>query len=223
MGSKYIDDKWIGKKFGRLTVIDILGHNEKGKIMWLMRCDCGNVRSVCVNNIINGHSTSCGCYVRELFLNSITKHGKYHTRMYMVWRNIIERCTPGTVQAKHYADRGIRLCDEWKDFFAFEKWAMENGYSDKLSIERINVDGDYCPDNCIWIDRKFQTRNQTTTHWVEWKGKRMSLAEACEIEGMPYKQVFARVKYCGWTLEDALTKPIRSVRGAARKRCQQDG
>jgi hypothetical protein len=123
---------------------------------------------------------------------------------------------------KQYAGRGIKVCEEWSNYENFAKWARENGFREDLSIERIDVNGDYCPDNCKWIPIEKQARNRTTTKWVEFEGKRMSLAEAAEIVGLPYKQVHFRLKH-GWSLEEALYVPLQKGRSDLRKKCDKLG
>jgi hypothetical protein len=121
-----------------------------------------------------------------------------------------DRCNPNHADSKGYGKRGITICDDWKTYENFAEWARNNGYSDNLTIERIDVNGNYCPENCTWIPLAQQARNRRTTHWVEFNGRRMSLAEACEIAGLPYKQVFERIVKRHWEVEKALTVPMRS-------------
>lgn len=211
--AKYNDKGYIGQRFGSLVVKDIK-HEPTGKPywwMWLCKCDCGKEKWMRPDFVSSGHSKTCGCGRR--FSGAIT-HGESKTRLYMIWRRMVERCNPNIHYAKfsyRYAGRGIRVCDEWQDYVTFAAWAKANGYDDTKSIERIDNDGNYCPENCKWIERGKQARNRGTTFWVEYQGRRMSLAEACEIAGMPYKQVFARLKW-NWPLEKALSIPINETR-----------
>ena len=145
-------------------------------------------------------------------------HGESHTRLHNTWLGIIDRCR----HHKGYGGRGISVCEEWKDYVTFREWALSNGYADNLTIERIDVNGDYCPGNCTWIPLEKQARNRRTTHWVEYNGERMSLAEACERANMPYKQVFARVKVHGWSFEKSISTPIKG-KSELRKKCDQLG
>ena len=147
----------------------------------------------------------------------IKTHGESHTRLHDIWCDMRKRC-------KHnprYAGRGIKVCEEWGDYTVFAKWARENGYTDNLTIERVNVDGDYCPDNCKWIELVEQARNRTTTKWVEYQGRKVSLAEASELAGLPYKTVHLRIKK-GWSVERALSEPLKKL-SDIHKLCREKG
>lgn len=140
-------------------------------------------------------------------------HGESHTRLHNIWCGINNRCDPNHISAERYGKRGIKICDEWQSYEAFAAWAVENGYNDGLTIERIDVNGDYCPENCAWVTLGKQARNRRTTHWVIYDGKKMSLAEACEIAGLPYKQVFWRMRRAGWSFEKAISTPMGADKG----------
>lgn len=135
-------------------------------------------------------------------------HGESHTKLHNTWCEINKRCNPKNKASKRYGKRGIHICDEWKSYEAFAAWARGNGFREDLTIERIDVNGDYCPENCTWIPMEKQARNRRTTHWVTYEGERMSLAEACERAGLPYKQVFWRMRRAGWPFEKAISVPI---------------
>lgn len=144
-------------------------------------------------------------------------HCESHTRLHNIWCGINKRCKSDV----RYGGRGIIICEEWKDYENFAKWARENGYTDELTIERIDVNGNYCPSNCTWIPLGKQARNRRTTFWVEYNGKTMSLAQASEEAGLPYKQVFFRIKH-GWTPERALSTPLFK-KSELHKRCDSLG
>lgn len=222
--AKYNSPEWIGKQYGKLTVVglDNVQFKHGKKNMWVCKCECGKTKTMEPGNVLSGHSTTCGC---GKTFHWATKHGESSSRLYSIWGKMCERCSTTTKEMhKDYAGRGIRLCDEWKKYENFAAWAMKNGYSNGLSIERVNNNGNYCPENCIWIDRGLQARNRRTTHWVKYQGREMSLAEACEIAGMPYKQVFSRIKYAKWPIDDALTIPINETRKWKRSErfCKRD-
>lgn len=144
-------------------------------------------------------------------------HGESHTRLHNIWCDMHKRC-------KHhpmYGGRGIKVCDEWFDYENFAKWARSNGYDDSLTIERIDVNGNYCPQNCKWISFAKQARNRTTTKLVNYRGREMSLAEAAEIAGIPYKLAHARLKK-GWSVDRALEEPIK-CKSEPHKKCDELG
>lgn len=154
-----------GMRFGYLTVLskdESLKYKHQTHTTWLCLCDCGNttiVRGYCLRN---GHTQSCGCLGREKRLKSATKHGQSETRLYAIWHAMKQRCfNPNHKNYVDYGGRGIKVCEEWKnDFQAFYDWAMANGYEESLSIDRINNDGNYEPQNCRWVTMKEQCNNR---------------------------------------------------------------
>ena len=213
--AKYNSPEWIGKKFNHLTVIEpVVRETHNGKQwFWKCKCDCGKETVSKAAYIITGHTKTCGCGKNA----NAVKHNRIRERLYIIWSHMLQRCElesesfKKTDAFRRYRGRGIKVCNEWHDFRVFAEWAKNSGYTDELSIERIDNDGDYCPENCKWIERSLQARNRCTTLYVEYKGKRMSLAEACELANMPYKQVFSRIKYGGWSVENALTIPMKAT------------
>ena len=116
------------------------------------------------------------------------------------------RCnTESTGNYRLYGGRGITVCEEWKDYLAFRAWALANGYADDLSLDRIDVNGNYCPDNCRWVDHKRQARNRRNTIYVEYEGTRVPLADLSERFGVDPDLVYARVVNHGWDVHEALT------------------
>ena len=156
----------VGRKFNRLTVKSFMRTDKHYNTYWLCKCDCGKEVVVTAGSLRSGHSKSCGCYMRErskelVTLRNIT-HGKSYTRLYNIWSNMKARCcNPNNPDFKRwYGVRGITICDEWKnDFQAFYDWSMSHGYDDSLSIDRIDNDGNYEPDNCRWTTSKEQAHN----------------------------------------------------------------
>ena len=157
-----------GKRFGRLVVIersDKIGSHP----MWLCECDCGNRVIVDGANLRTNHTKSCGCYHSEIAPKNRTKHGKSYTRLHRIWACMKQRCYyPKRHNYHNYGGRGITICDEWRtDFQAFYDWAMANGYNDNLSIDRVDVNGNYRPENCRWATMKEQQNNRRNTRIQE--------------------------------------------------------
>ncbi len=141
--SKY--KNMIDQKYGKLTVERFAGVDNNRNALWECKCDCGKIINVISPSLKSGNTRSCGCILR--------KHDSSYTRLYNIYRHMIWRCeNPNADQYPYYGGKGVEICKEWReDFKAFKKWAYENGYNDNLSIDRIDPDKDYSPDNCQWI------------------------------------------------------------------------
>ena len=172
-----------GYKFGKLTAIRIIGQDKYSRNIWECLCDCGNTTEVMIGNLISGNTKSCGCNH-----DGNPTHGQTRTRLFNIWQKMKDRCYCQTSDAYiNYGAHGIIVCDEWKnDFLCFKKWSEENGYADNLTIERKDVDGNYCPENCCWISKGEQANNKRNT--IRIKGK--TLKEICEITGFGYPRLY---------------------------------
>lgn len=153
-----------GIKFNNLTVIEQAGRDRYGKILWRCKCDCGNITVTHGRDLINNHCKSCGCLRNA----DRDKNGRFRglsdTRIYRIWKGMIARChNPNCDSYSDYGGRGIVVCDEWQGtqgFFNFLSWALNNGYSDALSIDRVNNNDGYNPANCRWATWVQQANNR---------------------------------------------------------------
>ena len=198
-----------GKRFGKLVVIGRAGRDKHYNTRWLCRCDCGNETVVLGGNLTRGASMSCGCT-----RGGKPTHGHCGERIYTNWKQMKKRCSnPNDKYFKDYGGRGINVCKEWDDFDQFYKWAMEHGYSDELTIDRIDNDGDYCPDNCRWATQKEQARNKRNNHLLTYNGETLTMVDWAEIVGIPYNTLERRINALGWSVERALTEPVKNRSG----------
>lgn len=156
---------YTNQRFGRLVALERNG-SKNNRVVWKCRCDCGNIVDVVSQDLTRGHTKSCGCLFIETQTKRLTKHNGEHDRLYSVWKTMKKRCeNPNCKSYKYYGARGIKVCDEWHDYSAFKEWAYNNGYDDKArkyncTIDRIDVDGNYEPKNCRWVDMKVQNNNK---------------------------------------------------------------
>ena len=154
-----------GQKFGKLTALEPDGY-ARTSIRWKCQCECGNFTSVGSSKLTSGHTRSCGCLVSEKrakMNKERATHNATNSRLYRIYYSMRTRCyNPNKKEYSRYGGRGIQVCEEWlNDFTAFQSWALENGYSDSLSIDRINNDGHYEPSNCRWATAKMQANNRS--------------------------------------------------------------
>lgn len=197
-----------GQRFGRLTVIHRMeGANCK---YYYCKCDCGNVVTVLGKSLTSGNTKSCGCLHREQLTERNYKHGERRTRLYKTWISMKQRCSVHRAKYKQWEGRGIKVCDEWRDSFtAFKDWAEANGYKEDLTIDRIDVNGNYEPSNCRWITKREQQFNKTNTRYFEYKGQKKCLAEWAEIFGMNKPTLYNRIYNLGWSIEKALETEVK--------------
>lgn len=210
----------IGKKSGRLTVASYHGKSYKGN-MWNCTCECGQTSTVATRDINSQNVKSCGCLKSDILIKrnkSMATHNKTNTRIYRIWSNIKYRCC--NEDSKDYIDyglRGITLCDEWlNDFESFYNWSMENGYREDLTIDRIDNDLGYSPDNCRWVSMKVQNNNTRKNINITVGGITKTASEWADTTGINSKTIIYRFKN-GWDEDRLLIKPNRRSRYGKNK------
>lgn len=160
--ARFID--LTGQRFGRLTVIQRVENSKAGMVRWLCRCDCGNTTITTTAHLRDGHTKSCGCLGLEHATRAKIKHGQANTPLYRVFRSMHNRCELNTCKGfKWYGAKGIKVCDQWKEFQPFMDWALSHGYKKGLTIDRIDPNKDYCPENCEWVTRSENSRRMHQT------------------------------------------------------------
>ena len=218
-----------GDRFGRLVVIrqvdDYITQSGKKYPRILCKCDCGNEKIIDKRNLLKGFTQSCGCLRNERISAANKTHGDTDSRLYNVWSAMKRRCYNETVpEYKNYGGRGISMCDDWKDnYSSFKEWAYSTGYDDKAprgqcTIDRIDVNGNYCPENCRWATVKEQMSNTRKNHQETYRGETHTIAEWGDILQIDPQKIRTRMQY-GWSFQDAVEAPddARTTRGQNRK------
>lgn len=209
------------KKFGKLTIIEL--HHKKQHIdkkgviryreYYLCECECGNTKVIEKSQLTTGHTKSCGCLQKSITSKKHKTHGLSKTKIYKIWLGIKDRCfREKSIDYKNYGGRGITIQKEWLDFKNFYEWAKNNGYKEGLTIERIDVNGNYEPSNCKWIENALQSHNTRVNHYLTYNGKTQIISEwAKEMNFKHGATISGRLKN-GWTIEEALTIPVGQKR-----------
>lgn len=200
---KYID--LTGVRFGKLTVIkrveNKITNNGQIKVQFLCKCDCGKEVIVLSNSLKSGLTKSCGCIYRT--------HNMTNSKIYNVWQSIKTRCfNKNSKSYKEYGGRGIKMCEEWlHEFQAFYNWAIENGYKDGLTIDRIDNNGNYTKENCRWVTMKEQNNNKRTSKYITYNNETHTMTEwSYKLGGS--KELVSKRLASGWSIEKALTTPV---------------
>lgn len=204
---RFID--MTGKKFGRLTVIKRYGLSKDGDITWECVCECGGKRTARGKGLRYGFIKSCGCLPVEMVINKNTTHGLSHDPEYSIYCGIKSRCYNKNYHGyKTYGGRGIIMCKRWID--SYENFILDMGKRPSLkhSVDRIDNNGPYSPENCRWATRKEQGNNTSKNYRIKYMGMDMTLHQWSEHLGINYGTLHSRIR-CGWSDEDALLKPVR--------------
>lgn len=206
----------IGQRFGRLVVekIDHEDYDKRGYFLqyrYLCRCDCGGTRIIPAESLKSGRANSCGCLHTEELLRRNYRHGMSKSALFIRYYHIKNRCYNPNSEFYHcYGGRGIKMCPEWlgeNGLINFAEWALKNGFKENLTIDRINNDGDYAPDNCRWTTNKIQSNNRNNNVHITFNGETHTISEWSDIVGIRAKTLYNRRKQ-GWSVKDMLTRPV---------------
>ena len=214
-----------GRRYGKLTVKEF-DHSDGVKSYWLCECDCGNTVVKSYAQLYNNVYPNCGCmprYINRPKRLNVKTHHMSRTRLHNIWKSMRSRCfckDPKRREYWEYSQRGISICDEWNDFMNFYEWAHENGYDEnaptgECTLDRIDVNGNYEPSNCRWVNLTQQVRNRRKTVYLTYNGEKRPLTEWCELLGLNKKTVYGRLHDYGWT------DPHEILFGKGAKLCQQ--
>lgn len=195
----------IGKRFGSLTVVSRYENTTGGKCRWVCVCDCGTLKAkpVTTSDLLSGKVRSCGCLYKESNKGRKTTHGLSQSRIFGIWSGMLQRCR----KHRNYVNRGITVCDEWlNDFQAFYDWAVANGYKENLTIDRIDNDKGYSPENCRWVDMKTQQNNRRNNRIVNYFGVDFTISELSQKLNISPSTLLWRVNN-GWGQAEWGIKP----------------
>ena len=220
----------VGEIFGRLEVIekapDRFDQRGYRRNYWVCQCECGNIVERRDDGLTSGQSKSCGCLRREQMSSKMKeimtgriKYGDSRERIHNIWYLMKYRCEDISSPAyERYGGRGIFICPEWSDgidgYFCFKEWALANGYRESLSLDRIDNDGPYSPENCRWSDGYTQANNKRSNILYEINGITKTLAEWAREYDINYKALHRRLRL-GWEIERALSTPLRKSQNIA--------
>lgn len=186
--------------FGRLKALKPVYRNNR--TYWLCECECGNLKEI--RQDAWGKTNSCGC----MQIESRTTHHLSGDKLYTVWKNMKTRCYNSQYwNYPNYGGRGITICEEWlKDFSSFYSWALSSGYQEGLTIERVNNDGPYSPDNCKWATKEEQDANRRNNHRLTYKGETKTVTQWAKLTGLPAAAILSRIRY-GWSPDEIIETP----------------
>lgn len=198
-----------GQRFGRLVAVYPIPGSREHPRKWFCQCDCGATSSVLTRDLLDGNTTSCGCYIRELHASRLRTHGLAGTSTYITWSGMLGRCSnPQSDRYVYYGGRGIKVCERWHRFDLFLQ-DMGERPSKAHSLDRIDNNGDYEPGNCRWASKRTQSRNRRSNVVVEYQGLSMCLMDWAERLGMDFQTLRQRIQRYNWPIEKAFNAPIR--------------
>ena len=198
-----------GDKFGKWIIVEEIASkiiSNKPRRMFRCKCECGNIGEVQLACLRNGHSTSCGCEQKKKASIANTKHGLEKHPLYNTWKNMKKRCNnPNASEYNNYGGRGICVCEDWSNNFQnFYDWAVNNGWSKELTIDRIDTNGNYCPENCRWSTIEVQMNNMTKNHYIEYNENTYTLSTLAKYLDISYNIVRYRLSHCRWNVEQLI-------------------
>lgn len=197
-----------GCRFGKWLALFYLGADKRRQSLWLCVCDCGQEKIVRMWYLVQGRSQSCGCSTAQFLREKSTKHGLSHSRTFNSWASMIQRCQDlNCPNYPQYGGAGVRVCERWQVFQAFLDDMGERPAG--TSIDRIDNDGGYSPENCRWATRTEQARNRRYVHLLTFEGRTLSLSEWAREIGVPRHTLRYRLHHLGWTVERAFTTPLQ--------------
>jgi hypothetical protein len=195
-----------GQKFGLLKVVEEAGRSNAGKVLWRCVCQCGNEVTVVGGDLRSGRTASCGCGIVKATVARSRTHGQSGTRLYRIWCAMVTRTTnPNSERYADYGGRGITMCPEWRTSFEAFVRDMGSTYADGLTIDRIDVNGNYEPGNCRWATYAEQSRNTRRSRRLTFRGQTKTVAEWNELLGLKPGVVLSRIDECGWSVDRALS------------------
>lgn len=198
-----------GERYGKLTVISRAENTKANKAQWLCRCDCGNYKIITRHSLMQ-NTKSCGCSKGEFISQRMKTHGMKKTRLYRIWSGMKDRClNPKSKYWNAYGGRGITIFQDWIDSFeSFRDWAYQSGYSEKLTIDRIDNNKGYSPDNCRWATYKEQENNRRNNHILTINGISKTASEWADYYGISSNVFISRID-SGWSIEKAISTPLK--------------